>query len=91
MAAPKKRNPYGSDVVKYAVDAFLVTPHDSNELSEVTRAISFGTAGTLKITTEDGTDITIPSGALAVGIMHPIGARRIWSTGTTVTNIVGYV
>ena len=91
MAVPKLRNKQGTEVVKYAVDAFLITPDDNTDLGEVTRAISFGTAGTIRIITEDGTTLTIPTGALAAGIMHPIGAQRILSTGTTVTNIVGWV
>lgn len=89
MAVPKNRNPQGSEVVKYAVDAFLITPSDSTDLSEVTRAISLEVAGTLAIITQDGTTITIPG--LAVGVLHPIGAQRVLSTGTTATGIVGYV
>ena len=91
MAVPKTRNPQTTSVTKYAVDAFLITPSDSTDLSEVTRAISFGTVGTLRIITQDGTTLTIPSGALAAGIMHPIGAQRVLSTGTTAANIVGWV
>lgn len=89
MAVPKIRNPDTTDPVKYAVDAFLVTTSDSADLREVTRAISIEVAGDLRITTEDGTDIVIPG--LAAGVMHPIGAQRIWATNTTATGIVGYV
>ena len=91
MAVPKQRNPYSSDNTKYAVDAFLVTPSDSVDFSSVTRAISFAGVGTLTILTQDGTVVTIPSGALAAGVMHPIGAQRVNSTNTTATGIVGYI
>ncbi len=68
----------------------LVSPDNSNDLPAVIRGISFATAGALKITTLDGTTTTIPSGALAAGIIHPITIKRVWSTGTTAANIVGY-
>ena len=91
MAVPKIRNPNSTDNTKYAVDVFLVTPSDSVDFASVTRAISFAAAGTLAVVTEDGSVVTIPDGALAAGIMHPIGAQRINSTNTTATGIVGYI
>ena len=91
-AAPNKnRNPFSTDNTKYAVGGFLITPSDSAEFSEVTRAISFAAAGTIVAVFEDGTQITIPSAALAAGILHPLGLRRILATGTSATGIVGYV
>lgn len=90
-AEPRYRQPYSQDVTKYAVDAFEINPDDSNDLTEVTRAISFATAGTLRITMHDGTTINYLSGGLAAGVMHPIGVARVHSTGTTVTGMVGYV
>lgn len=68
----------------------LVTPHDSNELSAVTRGISFAAAGALKVVTVNGDTVTIPSGALAAGIIHPLRVKQVWSTGTTATGIVAY-
>ena len=68
----------------------LVTPSDSVDLGYVTRGISFGTVGTIKVTTNGGETVTIPSGALAAGSIHPIRVARIWSTGTTAANIVAY-
>ncbi len=88
---PKIRQPYSQDVVKFAVDVFLITPNDNTDLSFITRAISFASAGDLAIVTHDGTELTIPSAALAAGIMHPIGIKRVKATGTTATGIVGYI
>lgn len=90
-ATPRIRQPFSQDVTKYAVDAFEITPDDGNDLTEVTRAISFATAGTLRITTQDGTTINYLTGGLAAGAMHPLGVARVHATGTTVTGIVGYV
>lgn len=69
---------------------FLITPNDSADLSQITRAISFGTAGALKITDALGNTVTIPSGALAAGILHPIRVVKVFSTGTGASSIVGY-
>lgn len=88
MAIPKLRNPGSTARTQYAVDAVLVTPSDSADLSSVSRALSLEVAGNLRILTQDGTDIVIPG--LAAGIMHPIGAQRIFSTNTTATGIVAY-
>ena len=52
------------------------------------RGVSFATAGAIKVTTADGDTVTIPSGALAAGGIHPMRLRRVWSTGTTAADIV---
>lgn len=52
------------------------------------RGVSFGTAGALKVLTAGGDTVTVPSGALAVGVIHPMQLRRVFSTGTTAADIV---
>ena len=69
-----------------AQDAAAVTPSDTAELSPVARSLYVGGAGDVKVTTEAGTDVTF-SGALA-GSIIPVRCRRVFSTGTTATNIV---
>lgn len=64
------------------------TPSDSVDLPDRPRAIAIGTAGTLTITTEDGTDVTIPANCLAVGIWHPMRPVRIKATGTSAAEII---
>lgn len=68
----------------------LVTPHDTNELSYVTRAISFGTAGDLKVVTVGGQTVTIPNGALGAGVIHRLRIKQVYSTGTAAADIVVY-
>ena len=53
------------------------------------RGIFIGVAGILKFTTLGGTDVTLQSGELAVGVIHPIRVARVWSTITTATAIYG--
>lgn len=92
-----RHNPRGEVRLESSSRFILVTPSDSADniteggVSYISRGISFGTAGTLKLTRPDGTAVTIPSGALAAGIIHPICAVRIWSTGTSAADIVAYV
>lgn len=66
---------------------FAVTPSDSVDLSIYTRGIYVGVTGNVKVTTVGGDTITFVG--LAAGIIHPIQAKRIFSTLTTATSIVG--
>lgn len=68
---------------------FLITPDDDSNLAATTRAISFAEAGTLHIIDANGNDVTIPDGALAAGIMHPLRVRRVLEDSTA-TGLVGY-
>lgn len=73
-----------------AEHAFLITPHATDELSHVTRAISFATAGILHVVTAEGDEVQIPSGSLAAGIMHSLRVKRVISPATAASGIVGY-
>jgi hypothetical protein len=66
-----------------------ITPSDDVDCPATTW-ISFSQSGsqTLRITTVGGDELTITG--LAGGVLHPIRAKRVWSTGTTVTTIVGW-
>jgi hypothetical protein len=74
---------------------FLVTPSDTawlnyNGTPTATRGLSIVVAGDLRVLTVKDEDVTIPSGALAVGIIHRIAVKRVYATGTAATGIVGY-
>lgn len=62
-----------------------VTPHDTNELTNVTRFVFVGGAGALKVTTVGGDTVTL-TGVIA-GSVLPIAVKLIFSSGTTATNI----
>lgn len=66
---------------------FPITPSDSDSI--VARGVVFKTAGALKIKDGNGVDRTIPSGVLAVGVIHWIKVKQVYSTGTTATDIWG--
>ena len=71
------------DPAQNAVD---VTPSDSADLTNDCRAIYIGAAGTLKLTMAGGTTVTLA--AVNAGVIYPLRASRVWSTGTTATGIV---
>lgn len=73
-----------------ALTLALVVPADGADLAKATKGLSFGVAGDLKVTTAGGATVTILSGSLAAGVIHPICVRRVWATGTTATGIVAY-
>ena len=66
--------------------AAAVTPNDSTDLTTIARALYVGGAGNVKIDAADGSTVTF-SGVLAGSIL-PVRAARVYSTGTTATNIV---
>lgn len=90
MAAVDTHVEFTRGVESPASNIALVTPHDTNELGYATRGISFGTAGALKVKTRGGQTVTIPDGALAAGIIHPIEVVQVFDTGTDADGIVAY-
>ena len=65
--------------------AVAVTPNDSTDLANSSRAIYVGVGGNIKLTTVDGDTVTMVG--VAAGSFYPIRVARIWSTDTTATNI----
>lgn len=69
------------------VGAVAVTTSDVADLTvSPCRGIYVGVSGDVKIDTPAGDTVTLTG--LAAGMMHPIGAKRIYSTGTTATGIL---
>lgn len=75
-----------------ADDLVAVTKSDSTaDPGGPFRGILVGVAGIVKLTTNAGTAVTLPSGALAAGVIHPIRFTRVWNSTTTATDIYGIV
>ena len=68
-----------------AENAAAVTPHDSNDLTNVARALYIGGTGNVKVDTAAGD--TVIFYAAPVGAIIPVRVKRVYSTGTTATNI----
>jgi len=83
-----------SDEYKYVYNnmasvASAVTPNDSTDLTTVAQGLYIGGAGDLKVDMADSGTVTFS--ALPAGIFLPIIVKRVYSTGTTATNIIALV
>ena len=82
MAQPAYRT---ADATVSAYDARAVTLSDSTIL-EPTRALFIGAGGNLKVTMAYGTEVTFAN--TVAGSILPIQVTKVWSTGTTATNVI---
>lgn len=71
-----------------AVFGFIISPSDTDYLPFVPRAVYVGGSGTLAVLTAGG-DIVILVGTL-VGTILPIRVIKVFATGTTASNLVGF-
>jgi len=77
---------FQASVISPLTNAVAVTPHNTNELGYVTRAVYVGGTGDLKVTLQDSGTVTfvdVPAGSTLA-----IRAKVVFSTGTTATDIV---
>ena len=79
---------YSPTFPMYPGDAAAVTPSDTRDLPEISIIYvgTYGTTGAVKVTTAPGTDVTFTG--VPPGFVIPVQVRRVWSTGTTASNIV---
>ena len=78
---------YHSGLESPAERAFAITGNDSTDLTIFPRAIYVGGAGNVKVITLGGDTVTF-SGVLA-GTVLPVRVKRVFSTDTTATNLIG--
>ena len=76
---------YSPTFPMYPGDAAAVTPNDSVNFSTAS-VVWIGTAGNVKVTTSQGTDVVFTS--VPGGTVLPVQVLRVWATGTSATNIV---
>jgi len=70
-----------------AESAFSITPADDSDLSHVTRGLYVGTSGDVKVDMANGDTVTFNS--MSAGVVHWLRVKRVYSTGTTASDIVG--
>ena len=68
-----------------AVSALEVTPSDTTDLTQKTRAVYVGIAGSLVV---DMNGVTVTFNGAIAGTTIPIRADRIRATGTTAAGII---
>lgn len=69
-----------------ATEAAAVVPHNTNELSYVTRGLYVGTGGDVKVTMRGGQAVTFPN--VQAGTLLPFRVKIVWATGTSASDIV---
>lgn len=69
-----------------ADDAEAVTPSDSVNLGNITRALYVGTTGNIVVVMKSGRTATLNS--VPAGALLPLRVSRVNSTNTTASNIV---
>lgn len=72
-----------------AGDCFAITKNNSTMLPERCCGIYVGSTGDVAVETESGKQVTfvgVPTGGII-----PIAARKVLSTGTTASSIVGFL
>ena len=72
-----------------AASGFAVTPSDTLDLPETTRALYVGIAGDLAVKMANGETLTLRN--VAQGAVLPLRTTRILQTGTSASAIVGLV
>ena len=70
-----------------ASHGFAITPHDSNELAETTRALYVGTAGSVALVMASGAALSLVN--VAGGTILPLRVRAVRATGTCAGALVG--
>lgn len=80
-----KNTNYSPTFPMFPGGAKVVTPNDSTNLTYPS-VIYVGGTGNVKVTTAQGDDVTF--NGLPAGFVIPVQVIRVWSTGTSATNMV---
>lgn len=75
------------DIVAPARRGFAITANDATDLTAETRAIYVGSAGDLVAVLVSGDEVSFVG--LPGGTLLPVRARRVKSTGTSASHLVG--
>ena len=84
---PDRFSDHAAGLESPASHGFAVTPNDSSDLGDLTRAVYVGGGGTMVAILQSGAEVTLAG--IAAGTMLPLRVRRIKATGTTATAMVG--
>ena len=74
-----------SQALIQAIDAFEVTPSDTDRLN-ITSVLYVGVGGHVKLQTRQGSDVTFYN--MNNGQFVPVQVNKVYATGTTATNLV---
>lgn len=71
-----------------AYDAFDITPDDNAELVTKPRGLYVGVQGDLAVVMIEGGEVIFKQAAKGI---HPLRVKKVLSTGTTATDILGLI
>ncbi len=86
---PDRFQNYAASLEGPATDAFDITPHDTDELVEATRALYVGDPGDVAVELISGAEVTFFN--VAASSLLPVRVVRVKATGTTADQILGLV
>lgn len=70
-----------------AIDGTMIVPSDGSELSHITRAVYVGGSGVINAELASGAIISLSN--VPAGSILPLRLRKVRSSGTTATGLVG--
>lgn len=77
-----------NDLVSPARKAIAVTPADGADLTDIPKALYIGVGGTISVDPVDGPGTAV-SFTVPQGVFDAVRVKRVRSTGTSATGIVG--
>jgi hypothetical protein len=86
LSGADKFSTYQAGLTSPAEDAFAITPHNTNDLANFTRAIWVGGTGDVKVDMVGSGTVTFA--AVPAGYMLAVRASRVYATGTGATALV---
>jgi hypothetical protein len=90
MPAIDKQSQFGDSTDFPATSLRAVTPHDTDELAFVAKALYIGTGGSLAILAqEDSVAVTLTN--VVSGSIIPVRAKIVLDTGTTASGIIALI
>lgn len=81
---------YENNIASKAVAVTTAMKSDSTDLTSTMKGLYIGGDGDLKVVLV-GDTVAVTFVGLVASTFLPIAVRRIWSTGTSATNIVGFL
>ena len=87
LSGADKFSSYSASLNSPAEDAFAITPHNTNDLANFTRAIWVGGTGDVKVDMVGSGTVTFT--AVPAGYMLAVRASRVYATGTGATALIG--
>ena len=68
--------------------AETISPSDTTDLTQATRALYVGVGGELAVQMLSGDVVTLNN--VQAGVLYPLRARRVMATGTTAAGLIGF-